>query len=265
MKQKLYDIHSHTLPKIDDGSSSWEETMQMVRQAYKSGTTDLAITHHIIRPADYEKESDILEKFAVVKERLEKAEIPLTLHLAAELYYSPDLELTHRISTFNNNGRYFLVEFPMQGIPKFCEEKFFEFIVNGKNPILAHPERNLGILMNPMRAYEFVQKGVLLQMNAGSVTGMYGEPIRQLAVKLLDARLIHFVGSDGHNVTRRPLVIREAYDFIVKKYGAPYATRIFHEYPWRAMHGDDISIEEPRPIEAEPARNPSKLLKMLGF
>ncbi|MFQ5633553.1 MAG: tyrosine-protein phosphatase, partial [bacterium] len=196
---QLYDIHSHTLPKIDDGSSSWEETLQMVRQAHATGTTDLAITHHIIRPADYRKENEILEKFAALKELLQKKEVPLNLHLGAELYYSPDLKLNHRISTYNNNGRYFLVEFPMQGIPKFCDERFFEFIVDGKNPILAHPERNLGILRNPTRAFEFVQKGVLLQLNAGSVTGIYGEPVRQLALQLLDAKLIHFVGSDGHN------------------------------------------------------------------
>lgn len=264
---QLFDIHSHTLPKIDDGSSSWDETMTMVRQAYKSGTTDLAITHHMIRRSDYDKENEIIEKFEALKEHLAKNEIRLNLHLAAELYYSPDLELNHRISTYNNNGRYFLVEFPMQGIPRFCDEKFFEYIVDGKNPILAHPERNLGIMRHPMRAYDFVQKGVLLQMNSGSITGMYGEPVRQTALQLLDARLIHFIGSDGHNAARRPLVIRDAFEVIVKRCGESYATKIFHEYPWRAMHGDDITIDEPAPIETALAKvqNKNKLLKILGF
>ena len=264
---QLYDIHSHTLPKIDDGPSSWDETMTMVRPACETGTTDLAITHHMIRRSDYDKENEILEKFEALKAHIAKNKIPLNLHLAAELYYSPDLELTHRISTYNNNGRYFLVEFPMQGIPRFCDDKFFEFIVAGKNPILAHPERNLGIIRNPMRAYDFVQKGVLLQMNSGSVTGMYGEAVRQAALQLLDARLIHFVGSDGHNATRRPLVIREAYEVIVKRNGLDYATKIFHEYPWRAMHGDEITIDEPRPIDTTPQKAPgkNKLFKMLGF
>ena len=264
---QLFDIHSHTLPKIDDGSNSWDETMAMVRQAHETGTTDVAITHHMIRRSDYDKENEITEKFAALKEHLEKNDIPLNLHLGAELYYSPDLELTHKISTYNNNGRYFLVEFPMQGIPRYCDDKFFEFIVDGKNPILAHPERNLGIIRNPMRAYDFVQKGVLLQMNAGSLTGMYGETVRQAALQLLDARLIHFVGSDGHNNTKRPLVIRDAYDIIIQRCGETYATKIFQEFPWNAMSGNEITIDEPMPISMTPekAQSKSKFLKLLGF
>lgn len=262
---QLYDIHSHLLPKIDDGSDSWQETMQMVRQAYQSGTTDVAITHHVLRPADYQKEDEIFEKFQTLKKLLQEAEIPLNLHLAAELYYHPEMQLDHRISTYNNNGRYFLVEFPMQGIPKFSEERFFEFIVDGKTPILAHPERNLGMLRNPNRAYEFVQRGIMMQLNAGSLTGMYGGPVRDLAFRMLDAGLVHFVGSDGHNPSRRPLVVRDAYDLIVQRYGQAYAVKIFHEYPWRAMHGDDIQIPEPGEIDVTPPRKKFKLFRMLGF
>lgn len=262
---QLYDIHSHTLPKIDDGSQSWDETMEMVRQATATGTTDLAITHHIITPNDYNREGEIIEKFEQLRERLRAAEIPLNLHLGSELYYHPELQLKHRISTYNNTGRYFLVEFPMQGIPKFCEEKFFEFIVDGITPILAHPERNLGLLRNPRRAYDFVQRGILLQMNAGSLTGMYGEDVRKFAQQLLGSRLIHFVGSDGHNQDRRPLVIRDAYDDILRRHGQQTATKLFHENPWRAMHGDKLEIPEPLPLESAQPKKQFSLLKKLGF
>ncbi|RMD93754.1 MAG: histidinol-phosphatase [Calditrichaeota bacterium] len=262
---QIFDIHSHVLPKIDDGSQSWDETMKMVYQAYETGTTDLAITHHIINNSDYAREDEILEKFEELNARLSKAKIPLKLHLGSEIYYQHDIELDHRISTYNNHGKYFLVEFPMQGIPKFVDEKFFEFIVDGKTPVLAHPERNLGILQNPSRAYEFVQRGVLLQINAGSFLGRYGEPTRQLAISLMNARLAHFIGSDGHNAGRRPVVVREAYDFILEQWGERMATLLFERNPKKMLRGEEIKIPEPFPVETPRKKVGFGLFKRLGF
>ncbi len=262
---QIFDIHSHVLPKIDDGSQSWEETMEMVYQAYESGTTDLAITHHILNNADYDRENEILEKYEELKARLANAKIPLKLHLACEIYYQHDMELNHKISTYNNNGKYFLVEFPMQGIPKFVDEKFFEYIVDGKVPILAHPERNLGIMQNPIRAYEFVQRGVLLQVNSGSLIGRYGEECRQLAINLINARLVHFIGSDGHNTTRRPVIVKDAYELVLERWGERVTQMLFETNPRKAMRGEEIRIPEPYPVE--PVRKKSKfgLFKRLGF
>ncbi len=265
MAMKIFDIHSHVLPGIDDGSQSWDETMQMVFQAYETGTTDLAITHHILHNSDYERENEILEKFEELKSRLAQAKIPLRLHLGSEIYYQHDMDLNHKITTYNQNGKYFLVEFPMQGIPKFVDEKFFEIIVDGKVPILAHPERNLGILQNPVRAYEFVQRGVLMQVNAGSFVGRYGEPARQMAIALMNARLVHFIGSDGHNATRRPVIVHDALEFIVERWGERTASLLFEHNPQKAMNGEEIKIPEPLPIEPPKKRSRFKLFRRFGF
>ncbi len=261
--QKI-DIHSHVLPQIDDGSQSWEETMDMVYQAYETGTTEIAITHHILRESDFALEDEIIEKFEELKARLKAAHIPVRLHLGSELYYQPDLNLDHKIATYNNNGVYFLVEFPMQTIPRYVDEKFFEFIIDGKKPILAHPERNVGIIENPMRAYEFVQRGVYLQINSGSLTGDYGERVRQTAIALLNAQLVHFVGSDGHNTDRRPLIIQNAYEIIAENWGERYATALFQDNPRKAMAGEMLKIPEPQPVEM-PKRRKMGLLRRLGF
>ena len=37
----MIDIHCHILPNIDDGSRSIEESMQMIREAYEAGFTDI--------------------------------------------------------------------------------------------------------------------------------------------------------------------------------------------------------------------------------
>ncbi len=255
----IYDIHTHLLPGIDDGAQDWDETMHMVYQAYEDGTTDIAITHHVLSDQDYELENEIIEKYEELKERVAGAKLSLNFHLGAEIFYQHGIKLDHRISTYNDNKKYFLVEFPMQGIPRYVDDQFFEFIIDKITPVLAHPERNLGIINKPQRAFEFVQRGVMLQLNAGSITGDFGEEVRQMAERLLDARLIHFVGSDGHNTRRRPIVMKEAYRRIVERCGEQTADVLFNQNPAKAMQGLEIRILEPLPVP------PSKAIKGFGF
>ncbi|MCA9731006.1 MAG: hypothetical protein H6696_13625 [Deferribacteres bacterium] len=262
---QIFDIHTHLLPGIDDGSPDWDETMRMVYQAYEDGTTDIAITHHILSDQDYARESEILEKFEELKTRVADAQLGLKFHLAAELFYHHEIELNHKISTFNDNKKYFLVEFPMQGIPRYVDDKFFEFIIDKITPILAHPERNLGIINKPERAFEFVQRGVMLQMNAGSLNGDFGEDVRAMAESLLDARLIHFVGSDGHDTKRRPIKMKRAYHQIVDRFGQNVADSLFRENPAKAMQGLEIRIPEPMPVEPPKTKKGFGLFKKFGF
>lgn len=245
----MIDIHSHVLPKIDDGPNSWEDTMAMIHQAEEDGIHEVAITHHVLSNLAYEKEAEIIEKFNELKGRINAANLKLTVHLGSEIYSQPDMELFHTISTYNNNKKYFLVEFPMQGVPRFVTDRFFQLLRDGMIPIIAHPERNLGIIRHPERAFEFVQRGALLQMNAGSILGRHGAPVRDTAMVLLNSNLFHFCGSDGHNTSSRPLKLRGAYNAVAEEWGEDRARRLFVENPQKVLVGEEIKVPEPMPIQ----------------
>ncbi len=245
----MIDIHSHVLPQIDDGPTSWEDTMAMLHQAEEDGIKEVAITHHILSNLDYEREPEILTKFRELQERIALERLKIKIHLGSEIYAQADMELHHTISTYNNNQKYFLVEFPMQGIPRFTGEYFFKIITGGMIPVIAHPERNMGIVRSPERAYEFVQRGALLQMNAGSILGRHGEPVKDTATILLNADLIHFVASDGHNTRRRPLRLRDAMNAISEEWGEERARALFYDNPAKVIAGEPISIPEPGMVE----------------
>ncbi len=66
----MIDIHSHVLPKIDDGPVTWEDTMAMLHQAEEDGVKEVAITHHILSNLDYESECEIFTKFKELQERI---------------------------------------------------------------------------------------------------------------------------------------------------------------------------------------------------
>lgn len=262
----MIDLHSHLLPGIDDGAKDWEESLEMARQAVADGTTEIQITHHVLDNSQYRLEAEILEKYMEMKRLLQSKRLKLNLHLACEIYYQPDMELTHQISTFNNNGRYFLVEFPMQGIPRGVDDVFFQMILDGKTPVIAHPERNVGFLRNPNRVYEFVQRGALFQMNAGSLSGKYGDGVAGLAMALMNSRLIHFFGSDGHNTRSRKVCMGEDYKMVRDMWGDRTAHRLFYENPRLALAGKEVKIPEPLPVEAVKKKksfNPLNLLRKL--
>ncbi len=241
----MIDIHAHVLPQIDDGPANWEETMAMMHQADEDGIKEVSITHHILSNVDYGREAEIVAKFEELKKRLELANIDIKLHLGSEIYSQPDMELHHRISTYDDNKKYFLVEFPMQGVPRFVADYFFDVSTIGITPVIAHPERNMGIIRNPEHAYEFVQRGALLQMNAGSIVGRHGEPVRDTAIVLLNSNLIHLVGSDAHNTRRRPMKLRDAMHAVAEGWGEARARALFFDNPKKILEGTPFSPPEP--------------------
>jgi len=262
----MIDIHSHLLPQIDDGSNSWEQSLEMARQAVADGTTELAVTHHIVNNLEFDRAPEILEKFAEMRKRLAAEKIALKLHLGSEIFYQHEIDLSSPIATMNNRGRYFLVEFPMEGIPRSADEKFQAHLREGRIPIIAHPERNAGFIKNPGRAYDFVKGGALMQMNAGSLTGKYGERVKNLVTMLMDSRLIHFAGSDGHNTTRRPMHMGETYRLVRENWGEKVAQQIFYDNPRKMLAGEELRVPEPLPVETYKKGgllNPVRLLKKL--
>ena len=45
----MIDIHSHILPMIDDGASSVEMALEMLRKAYDDGTDAIILTPHFAK------------------------------------------------------------------------------------------------------------------------------------------------------------------------------------------------------------------------
>ena len=53
----MIDLHCHLLPNIDDGSKSWEESLDMVSIAYQDGIKGAVTTPHWIQGSDWQPSS----------------------------------------------------------------------------------------------------------------------------------------------------------------------------------------------------------------
>jgi protein-tyrosine phosphatase len=255
----MIDIHAHVLPNVDDGPSSWDESIAMLRKAEKDGVKGIVCTSHVLNCLDRKISRDLSDKFKTLQRWVKEDRLKLSLWLGSEIHVHARFDPKDKIATLNGNGKYILMELPLGEFPNGLEGRFFQLSIDGYSIILAHPERNNLIVQNPGIAAGLVRSGILLQVNAGSVTGVFGKRIQKTANKLIDRQLVHFIASDGHSVRNRPIALSKAYHLIREEWGESTAERLFQVNPMKALHGDDIEIQIPA-IKSSKKRG-SKLIR----
>lgn len=223
---RLIDIHCHLLPGLDDGPERLEDSLEMARLAVADGIhTIVATPHHL--DGTYENEREVVEDSVLrFKRRLEESGIPLKVLQGQELHCAANLiDLLHDGHEWMslNRSRYVLLEFPPSDMPRHALDVVHEMRVLGIVPIIAHPERNRGIAADPDQLSQLIEAGALGQVTSQSLTGRFGSRVQKIAADLCRKQLIHFVASDAHNVTSRPFLLREAYDWIEEQLGERYA------------------------------------------
>ena len=69
--------------------------------------------------------------------------------------------------------------------------------------MIAHAERYRELVKHPDAVRDLVNMGAYIQVNASSILGDDGFGIRRFCRKLMKEDLVHFVGSDAHNMKDR--------------------------------------------------------------
>ena len=74
--------------------------------------------------------------------------------------------------------------------------------------------------------YDMRKNGILVQVNAMSVTGDNGRQAKKDVRNLLKKGLVDFVATDAHSDGRRAPYMQKCADILYKKYSAEYANRL---------------------------------------
>lgn len=229
----LYDIHCHILPKIDDGSSSIAETVKLLKLEYADGVRIIIVTPHY-RVGMFEPSMDEIHKqYARVKEIAAMVGDGMQIFLGCEFHANADMVATLRQGKRPTmaGSRYVLTEFSEKHDYAFIRGKCYELLSNGYKPVVAHAERYPAIRKDIGHLEDLAETGTYIQMNAGSILGEDGFLVKQFCKKAIKGNLIHFVGSDAHNLTdRRPLLGRCA-DYLEGLMGEAYTRHILIENP----------------------------------
>ena len=248
----MIDIHTHVLPGIDDGSSSMDESMEMLSLAEESGVKVLVTTPHCNIPDVFDNyvSEDLKRLWRRMEAEAKRIGIGLKLCRGMEIFATeelPDLLTEGRVWTLNGT-KYFLVEFDFGEDPDFCRYILRRCRDRGFWPIIAHPERYIFVQEDPEIAYEWCRMGYGLQLNKGSLLGKFG-PQAQIAAELLaDHGLAACVASDAHSPYQRTTHMGQIREFLTEQFGEAYARLLLEENPLRILAGRDLLGLEPIPF-----------------
>ena len=239
---KLCDLHAHLLPGADDGASTLEYALQMLRNAAASDVELLAVTPHCNRSNEKRNYLDVslLDRFSQLQQAAK--DIPVRLVLGAEVLADerlPKLLCQKKIPTING-GRYLLTEFPVDASPDFFQDTLQSILELGYIPLVAHPERYRAVCEMPRIVAPWLDMGCHLQLTGGSIMGEYGKTVQRTAVYLLQQDLVACIASDAHGIHHRSNFLMDVYDHLSLRYSKHYAQCLMYEIPMGICCDNDI-------------------------
>lgn len=123
-----------------------------------------------------------------------------------------------------NGSRWLLLEcFLHDDWPIYLIERSVDRLLNaGLRPLLAHAERYSFVQRDPDALRPLIERGIPIQINAGSLVLRETDIERVTAERLLRARMAHVIASDAHNGRYRPPVLRAAHERAAQLVGETY-------------------------------------------
>lgn len=201
----LIDFHNHVIPGVDDGASNEAEAAGALRAFLEHDTRQIVATPHVngsltLRP---DAIAARLREIDAGWERLQnvaREHAPeLEIHRGAEVMLdTPEPDLGDE--RLRLAGTHFvLCEYPFMTVPPNSTGVLQRMISAGVTPIIAHPERYVGVDIKCTLPFRWRAAGAYLQINAGSISGRYGEQARFNALALLENGLADYMCSDFHS------------------------------------------------------------------
>jgi protein-tyrosine phosphatase len=253
----VIDLHSHILPGLDDGARTLDDALEIARAAMADGITTIAATPHVRE--DYPTTADAMEiGVRQLRAAFERERIELELLPGGEVSLEQLDRLSHdelRRFGLAGNPKYLLIETPYMDWPLGFGDIVSRLRSQGVTAVIAHPERNGAVQADLEKVERLVHGGALIQVTAASLDGRLGSRPRACARRLLDAGLVHMVGSDAHAGGIREVGLSAA----SKAIGNPSLARwLTEEVPAAIVRGEELP---PRPVAQ---RRPGLFARLLG-
>lgn len=241
MASGFVDIHHHLLDGLDDGPSSFDETIRMLHRAQTEGVSCIAATPHMT-PGLVEFDIDRYhDKLAHAQAYIQQEGISLELCQGAEVYYTaftPSFLSQKRIPTLGNSW-HVLIEFhPHESFDTIC--KAAANVNNaGYSMVLAHAERYRSLRWSNRLPNLRAHFDVRVQMNSSAVIKAHQGFGDQWIKRMLRDGVTDLISSDAHNTQFRPCTLGVCASLIRTAYGADVAQRLCRDQALEILHEKD--------------------------
>lgn len=235
------DLHCHLLWATDDGPETADESVELCRALAGAGFSEAVTTSHAWPELPGAAANGVRRD--ELRERLAAAGVALALHAGAENRL--DLDLLERSARGDARplgaGSWVLVEaphkLPLPGMAELC----FRLQIAGLRLLIAHPERCRAFFDDDGLAARLVASGCALQVEVGSLAGVYGKPAQKLARKLLDGGLVAVAASDVHRPKSGAKLLAEGLPALRRAVGDAALRVLLDHNPRRVLRGEPLA------------------------
>ena len=213
----FFDLHTHILPGVDDGSQSCAQSVQMLESMAQQGVGFIAATPHYYADVCAPEAFFAARDAAWAQLKQETICARFDIRLGAEVQYYEGMTRLERPERFCLEGTdLFLLEMPF--VP-WSERILSTVRTLSEDPslrvVIAHVERYMP-LQSRHAMQTLLDMNVLLQCNAAFFLPW---STRGRALRMMKQGMIHFIGSDCHNMGTRAPDVGQAMSLIEKNAG----------------------------------------------
>lgn len=196
-----YDMHSHILPEMDDGSESVELSLKIIDKLQSQGVNNICFTPH------YYSNEESIDDFTKRRQNSLGKLLPV---IPSEVNYTVGAEVYVTSFLFNNkdlsqlcygNSKYILCEFSFGShFGESTMQSFYKLQGNyGLKPVLTHIERYGNLMDNERLIQQLVHDGIIIQSNVGAYDSLFK---RRKLIKYIRRGYIKILGTDCHSLSR---------------------------------------------------------------
>ena len=257
----MFDIHSHIIYHIDDGSRTPEESLELIRQDVEQGAHAIIATPHyyVQYPTDPAR---IRAKLATIEEALgigeQSAAQPTpgaseanASALDVRLYAGNEVLWFDSMIERLQSGEILTLADSHYTLIEFYPEESYQTILRairkvrnaGYRPIIAHAERFKAMQEHGLAEVRDLGAYVQLSTEPLSHKGLSGLFDRETKFiqKALRNQEADFLGTDMHRTDRRPPVLRDAIDWIERNLDRDYADAVLQRNAQAILRDEEIN------------------------
>ncbi|MGD8321231.1 MAG: hypothetical protein PVJ02_12265 [Gemmatimonadota bacterium] len=248
----IADFHSHLVPAVDDGARTLDDTLNAVERMTLVGIRRITTTPHLEGRLTQNPEGlearlgEITEAFDQAATAVGTRFPDVDFRRGNEIMLdAPDVDVSDARVRLGGTS-FVLVEWPRLHLPPGTTQVLRRIRSEGVHPIVAHPERYIGIDLE--LAWAWREAGAYLQVNYGSLHGRYGAAARTLAFRLLRRGWADYLSSDFHGRPDQKIYRLEAAAKLTELGGEEALAYMSVTNPGRVLRD-----EEPLPVPLLPS------------
>ncbi len=196
-----YDMHSHILPEMDDGSKSVELSLEIIDKLRAQNVKKICFTPHFYTNEE-SLESFVKRRYESMNKLIPKLPGDIDVCIGAEVYVTSYLFNNKDLSQIcYGNSKYILCEFSFGSHFTGKTLDYFNRLRGnyGLKPVLTHIERYHHLMDDEGLVEDLADEGIIIQTNVGAFKGFSQK--RKL-LKYIRRGYIDIVGTDCHSLTR---------------------------------------------------------------